>query len=72
MSDPKPMPTYWSLAEEVTHLHGRLDQLEAENAKLRELCKDMWHGAMRCMDYEKFLLFAGEIVDKMRELRVKA
>lgn len=37
MSEPKPMPTYWSLAEEVTHLHGQLDQLEAENAKLREL-----------------------------------
>lgn len=36
MSEPKPMPTYWALAEEVTHLHGRLDQLEAENAKLRE------------------------------------
>lgn len=37
MSEPKPMPTYWSLAEEVTHLHGQLDQLTAENAKLRRM-----------------------------------
>lgn len=42
MSEPKPMPTYWSLAEEVTHLHGQLDQLEAENAKLRELAKHLY------------------------------
>ena len=37
MSEPKPMPTYWALAEEVTYLHGHLDKLQAENAKLREL-----------------------------------
>ena len=37
MSKPKPMPSYWALAEEVTHLHGQLDQLKAENAKLREV-----------------------------------
>lgn len=37
MSEPKPMPSYWALAEEVTHLNGQLDQLKAENAKLREL-----------------------------------
>lgn len=36
MSEPKPMPTYWALAEEVTHLHGQLDKLQDENAKLRE------------------------------------
>ena len=34
MSEPKPMPSYWALAEEVTHLHGQLDKLKAENAKL--------------------------------------
>jgi hypothetical protein len=39
MSKPKPMPTYWALAEEVTHLHGQLDKLNAENAKLRELVR---------------------------------
>lgn len=37
MSEPTPMPTYWELAEEVTHLHGQLDKLQAENAELREL-----------------------------------
>ena len=35
MSEPKPMPSYWALAEEVTHLHGQLDKLKAENAALR-------------------------------------
>lgn len=30
------MPSYWKLVEEVTHLHGYLDKLQAENAKLRE------------------------------------
>ena len=36
MSEPKPMPSYWSLAEEVTHLHGLLDKYQDENAKLRK------------------------------------
>lgn len=40
MSEPKPMPSYWALAEEVTHLHGQLDQLKAENAELREQLQD--------------------------------
>jgi len=42
MSEPKPMPSYWALAEEVTHLHGQLDQLKAENAKLRELVRNLY------------------------------
>lgn len=62
MSEPKPMPTYWALAEEVTHLHGRLDQLTAENAKLRELVDYMkpiaWYAAS---ERER---------DRMRELGV--
>lgn len=45
MSEPKPMPSYWALAEEVTHLHGLLDKYQDENDKLRELCKFM----LRCM-----------------------
>lgn len=45
--------------------------LESENAKLRELCKDMWRGAMQNMDYAECLSFAGDLVDKMRELRVE-
>ena len=36
MSNPAPMPSYWALAEEVTHLHGHLDKLKAENAELRK------------------------------------
>ena len=36
MSKPAPMPNYWALAEEVTHLHGHLDQLKAENEELRK------------------------------------
>lgn len=43
MSKPKPMPSYWALAEEVTHLHGQLDQLKAENTKLRELAAGIGH-----------------------------
>ena len=39
MSEPKPMPSYWSLYQEVTHLNGYTDKLRAENAKLRELCR---------------------------------
>ena len=42
MNKPKPMPSYWTLAEEVTDLHGRLDQLKTENAKLRDLVGDIW------------------------------
>lgn len=49
MSEPTPMPTYWALAEEVTHLHGRLDQLKAENDKLRELVRDM----AECLEHSK-------------------
>lgn len=36
VSEPKPMPSYWTLAEEVTHLHGQLGKLQSENAKLRD------------------------------------
>lgn len=36
MSEPKPMPSYWALAEEVTHLHGLLDKYQDENAELRK------------------------------------
>lgn len=59
MSEPKPMPTYWSLAEEVTHLHGRLDQLEAENAKLRELVRDAY-----AYYYAAYYSGVGEDIDK--------
>lgn len=41
MSKPAPMPTYWALFEEVTHLHGWTDKLQDENAKLRELVRDV-------------------------------
>lgn len=44
MNEPTPMPTYWALAEEVTHLHGQLDKFQAEDAKLQELCADMFDG----------------------------
>lgn len=37
------MPSYWALAEEVTHLHGKLDKLQAENEKLREQLQDAEH-----------------------------
>lgn len=49
MSEPKPMPSYWALAEEVTHLHGQLDQLKAENVKLREVAGVMAY----CMQAER-------------------
>lgn len=35
MSKPKPMPTYWELAEEVTHLHGQLDKLQLGHGTCR-------------------------------------
>lgn len=55
MSEPKPMPSYWALAEEVTHLNGQLDQLKAENDKLRKVasivayCMQGARGCDRCM-----------------------
>ena len=49
MSEPKPMPSYWALAEEVTHLNGQLDQLKAENAKLRNVAGVMAY----CMQAER-------------------
>lgn len=48
MSKPKPMPSYWALAEEVTHLHGQLDQLKAENAKLRKAVEYLYGFAKTC------------------------
>lgn len=42
MDKPKPMPKYWELFQEVTHLHGYLDKLKAENEKLK-LERDYWH-----------------------------
>lgn len=42
MSKPKPMPEYWELYQEVTHLHGYLDKLKAENDKLK-MERDYWH-----------------------------
>ena len=42
MNKPKPMPSYWALAEEVTHLHGMLDKYKNNNVKLRELVMDMY------------------------------
>lgn len=42
MSEPKPMPSYWILVEEVTHLYGQVDKLKDENAKLQEACERMF------------------------------
>ena len=47
-------------------------QLSADNTKLRELVRDMWRGAMGRMDYAERYAFAGEFVDRMRELEVDA
>ena len=46
------------------------DQLYAENAKLRELVRDMWRGATTRMDFAERHAFCGEFVDRMRELGV--
>ena len=46
--------------------------LERENAKLRELCADMWRGAVTRMDFAERYAFIGEFVDRMRELEVDA
>lgn len=67
MSNPAPMPSYWALAEEVTHLHGHLDKLQAENAKLRELVRDFYpfalgHAAKPWLAVRR---------DRMRELGVE-
>lgn len=71
MNKPKPMPTYWSLVEKVTHLHGQLDQLVVENDKLRELVREMWYVAIQNMDYAERYSFAGVFVDKMREFEIE-
>ena len=36
MNEPAQMPSYWSLVNEVTHLHGHCDTLEVEIADLKE------------------------------------
>jgi len=42
MNKPKPMPSYWSLFQEVTNLHGLLGKYQDENAKLRELLAELY------------------------------
>ena len=41
MTKHAPMPSYWSLVNEVTHLHGRLDTLEIEIGDLKEENADL-------------------------------
>ena len=63
----------------------RIDQLNAENAKLRELCRDMWAlSNMRCRDCDRWVQLSvnvgtccdhycvrrREIEDRMRSLEV--
>lgn len=67
MSKPKPMPTYWELAEEVTHLHGNLYKLQAENVKLRELMKDALIYLFAWMGYGK----PEWMVEKARDLGIE-
>ena len=82
MSKPKPMPSYWALAEEVTHLHGQLDKLQAENAKLQELVRDVytlhWNGldCTECPWFDECDTTGGcpwlsILADRMRELGVE-
>ena len=54
MGEPKPMPSYWALAEEVTHLQGKLGKLQVENAKLRELVRHALTFCVNgyCSEYE--------------------
>lgn len=58
----------WSTRE----TYGPVDQLKAENAKLRELCADAWHlftehGAVHPCD----LPVVDAVRDRMRELEVE-
>lgn len=72
MSEPKPMPSYWALAEEVTHLHGLLDKYQDENAKLREYAAKAWslfirHGAVHECDLSE----VDAVRDGLRELGIE-
>lgn len=66
MSEPKSMPSYWALAEEVTHMHGLLDKLQAENTRLRLLVRDIYSSAY----YEYPSYFESKFADRMRELGI--
>lgn len=69
MSKPKPMPSYWALAEEVTHLHGQLDQLKAENEKLISVLHEVEAEAVDaylCLQHDCELL-VGELDDRFRK-----
>ena len=79
MSEPKQMPTYWSLVLEVAHLNWWLDKLVAENAELRELVRESWQScpvnASDCRICPHYIGESGDdwcdIPMRMRELRIK-
>ena len=55
------------LADWLTELKA----LRAENAKLRELCADMWRRAMQMGEFGERFAFASEFNRRMRELGVE-
>ena len=67
MSNPKPMPPYWMLAEEVTHLRGHLDKAQAENAELREE-RDTYRDLVGLMDHPDLNVQLQAENDALREL----
>ena len=56
--------------DEVAYIDRTIADLKDENAKLRELARDMWRGATTRMDFAERHAFCGEFVDRMRELGV--
>lgn len=77
----------WSYVEtETTPVYQMVNKAEAENAKLRELCRDMWdwtlHGCSACslIDvnecltdiYSEYCLMREMLTNRVRELGVEA
>lgn len=58
------------LAKESNDKAMEIARLKAENDKLREFARDMWFSAMQRIDYAERFAFAGDFVDRMRELEV--
>lgn len=67
-----PYDQFWCIViETFAQVTQERDQYKDENKKMKKLVADMWRGAMQRMDYAERFSFAGDFVDKIRELKIK-
>lgn len=60
-----------SLSGNANTIEDYVQFLESENIKLRGIVADMWRFAIQRMDYADSFSFAGDFVDRIRELEIK-